>query len=52
MPGDLVSQLEGLKIDPTPRIWMAGWNTTVVILPPDTLKPLEPANVRNIFSST
>lgn len=47
-PEDLVSQLEGLKIDPVPQIWTVGWDTTVVVLPADTLKSLESTKVRNI----
>jgi hypothetical protein len=46
---DLVSQLDGLKIDHVPQIWMVGWDTTVVILPADTLKPSEPVKVRTSF---
>lgn len=46
---DLTSGLEGLKIDPPPQIWTVGWDTAVVILPADTLKPSEFAKVRNIF---
>jgi hypothetical protein len=46
---DLVSQLDGLKIDHVPQIWIVGWDTTVVILPADTLKPSEPVKVRTSF---
>lgn len=47
---DLTSQLEALKISPAPQIWTVGWDTIVVVLPADTLKPLESAKVRTIFS--
>ena len=42
---DLVPLLQGLEIDPTPQIWIVGWDTTVVILPADTSKPLESVKV-------
>lgn len=45
---DLVLQLQGLKIDPAPQIWIVGWETTVVILSADTLKPS--VKVRTVFS--
>ena len=44
-PGDLVSLLQGLKFDPAPQIWIVGWDTTVVVLPADTPKPLESVGV-------
>lgn len=44
-PEDLVPQLDELRINPTPQIWIVGWDTTVVILPADTLKPPESAKV-------
>ena len=44
-PRDLASRLEGLEIDPPPQIWAVGWDTTVVILPADTLKPPESTEV-------
>lgn len=47
--GDLASHLEELRIDLAPRIWIIGWDTVVVILPVDTLEPLESAKVRTIF---
>jgi len=49
IPEDLVPQLEELRIDSAPQIWTVGWDTAVVILPADTLKPLESAKVRTIF---
>ena len=48
---DLVPRLEELRIDSAPQIWIVGWDTTVVILPADTLKPLESVKVRTIFTS-
>ena len=50
-PEDLVPQLEELKINPASQIWIVGWDTTVVILPADTLKPPESAEVRTILPS-
>lgn len=46
---DLASQLENLSIDPALRIWTVGWDTSVVIVSTDTLKPPESAKVRIIF---
>jgi hypothetical protein len=48
--GDLVSQLEGLSIDPVSQIWTVGWDTTVT-LQVDALRPLELVNVGD-FSFT
>ena len=44
-PGDLTPQLQGLKISPVTQIWTVGWDTTVVIVPADTPKPLDSVNV-------
>ena len=44
-----ISQLEGLRIDDTPRVWIVGWDTAVVILPADALEPLGSVKVRAIF---
>lgn len=41
---DSISQLEGLRIDDTPRVWIVGWDTAVVILPADVLEPLGSTN--------
>lgn len=46
---DLLSQLEGLKIDHVPQIWIVGWDTNVVILLADTLKPSGSVKVRTTF---
>ena len=46
---DPISQLEGLRIDDTPRVWIVGWDTAVVILPADTLEPLGSIKVRALF---
>lgn len=48
-PEDLVSHLEGLRIDPASQIWTVGWDTTVVISPADTLTSPGSAKVRTIF---
>lgn len=49
-PNDLVSQLNKLSIDPALQIWTVGWDTSVVIVPTDTLKSPESDKVQIIFS--
>jgi hypothetical protein len=51
-PEDLASRLEELRIDPVPRIWIVEWDTTVVLLPADTLKPPESTKVLTVFHLT
>jgi hypothetical protein len=34
-PEDLALQLQGLRINPGPKIWIIGWDTTVAVLPAD-----------------
>lgn len=46
---DPISQLEGLRIDDTPRVWIVGWDTVVVVLPADSLEPLGSVKVRALF---
>lgn len=44
-PERLASHLQGLRVDPAPRIWIVGWDTTVAIFPADTLEPSESVKV-------